>query len=158
MKKIAMASLLSLLVVGSIAGIAGTAGTALAQGHMMHRMPGPDGDVAMFMSHIADELNLTQEQRDEAKQIHEAVFEKAKPLMEQHRAQMDEIEALLDSGKVTAQEIGTKVIAAHATRKQLEAIHDDAKAQFTALLNDEQKAKLEKMDFGHDKMRMMMHH
>jgi Spy/CpxP family protein refolding chaperone len=149
MKKIAMASLLSLLVVGGIAG------TARAGEHMMHRMPGlPDGE---FVSHIADALNLTQDQRDEAKQIHEAVFEKAKPLMEQHSAQMDEIEALLDAGKVTAQEIGTKVIAAHATRKQLEAIHDDAKAQFTALLNDEQKAKLEKMDFGHDKMRMMHH-
>ena len=153
MKKIVLTSLLvSLLAIGGISGI------ALAQGHMMHRMPGPDGgDAAMFMMHIADELNLTQDQRDEAKQIHEAVFEKAKPLMEQHHAQMEEIEALLDAGKSTAQEIGTKVIAAHATRKQLEAIHDDAKAQFTALLTDEQKAKLEKMDFGHDKMRMMHH-
>jgi Spy/CpxP family protein refolding chaperone len=149
MKKLAMTSLvLALLAVG---------GVALAQGHMMHHMPGPDGDGA-FMSHIADELGLTQEQKEEAKQIHEAVFEKAKPVMEQHQAQMEEIESLLDSGKVTAQEIGTKVIAAHATRKQLEAIHEEAMAQFKTLLNDEQKAKLEKMHEGHEKMRMMIHH
>jgi Spy/CpxP family protein refolding chaperone len=150
MKKIAIASLLlSLLAAG---------GVALAQGHMdhmMHRMPGPpDGEL---VSHLADALDLTQEQQDAAKQIHEAVFEKAKPLMEQHHAQMEEIESLLDAGKATAQEIGTKVIAAHATRKQLEAIHNDAKAQFSALLNDEQKAKFEKMMSGHEEMHMRMH-
>lgn len=146
MKKIAMASLLlSLLVVG---------GVAVAQGHKMHhRMPGHDGEL---VSHIAEELGLTQEQKDAGREIHEAVFEKAKPLMEQHHAQMDEIHTLLDAGTATAQELGTKLIAAHATKKQLEAIHEDAKAQFSALLTDEQKAKFEKMDFGHMKMRM--HH
>jgi Spy/CpxP family protein refolding chaperone len=150
MKKIAITTLvLSLLAAGGISGV------ALAQGHMMHRMPMSDG--GDFMSHIAGELGLTQDQQDEAKQIHEAAFEKAKPLMEQHQAQMEEIETLLDAGTATAQEIGTKVIAAHATRKQLEAIHDDAKAQFSALLNDEQKAKFEAMMSSHDKMPMMMH-
>jgi Spy/CpxP family protein refolding chaperone len=155
MKKIARTALvLSLLVTGSIGGM------ALAQGHMgpmMHRMPGPD-EGAAFMSHIADMLDLTQEQQDAAKQIHEAAYEKAKPVMEQHHAQMEEIESLLDSGKVTAQEIGTKVIAAHATRKQLEAIHEDAMTQFKALLTDEQKAKLEKMEEHHSEMKEMMHH
>jgi Spy/CpxP family protein refolding chaperone len=150
MKKIAMSALvLSLLAVG---------GVALAQGHMMHHMPGPDDHGAMFMAHISEELGLTQDQQDAAKQIHEALFEKAKPLMEQHQAQMDEIESLLDSGKATAQEIGTKVIAAHATRKQLEAIHDDAKAQFSALLTDEQKEKFEKMMAGHEEMMKMRMH
>jgi Spy/CpxP family protein refolding chaperone len=153
MKKIAIASLLlSVLAVG---------GVALAQGHMghmMHRMPGPpDGE---FVNHIAEALGLNQEQKDAAREIHEAMFENAKPLMEQHHAQMEEIETLLDSGKVTAQEIGTKVIAAHATRKRLEAIHEDAKAQFSALLNDEQRAKLEKMHEGMEEghMKMRMHH
>jgi Spy/CpxP family protein refolding chaperone len=152
MKKIALASLLSLLVVGGIGGV------ALAQGHMgmMHHMPGPDG-AADLISHITEMLDLTQEQQDAAKQIHEAMFEKAKPVMEQHHAQMEEIETLLDSGKATAQEIGTKVIAAHATRKQLEAIHNDAKAQFSVLLNDEQRAKFEKMMSGHEEMHMRMH-
>ena len=153
MKKIAMTTLvLSLLAIG---------GVALAQGHMghmMHRMPGPpDGE---FVSHIAEMLGLNQEQKDAAREIHEAVFEKAKPLMEQHHAQMEEIDALLDAGKATAQEIGTRMIAAHATKQQLEALHDEAKAQFTALLTDEQKAKLEKMHEGMEEghMKMRMHH
>jgi Spy/CpxP family protein refolding chaperone len=149
MKKIALTTLvLSLLAIG---------GVALAQGHMMHHMPGPDGAEG-FMSHITGMLGLTQEQQDAAKQIHEAAFEKAKPVMEQHHAQMEEIESLLDAGKATAQEIGTKVIAAHATRKQLEAVHDDAMTQFKALLTEEQKTKLdtmmEGMEKGHMKMRM----
>lgn len=153
MKKIALTSLLlSLMVIG---------GVALAQGHMdggpmMHRM-GPEGD-AGFYAHIADMLDLTQEQKDAAKQIHEATFEKARPIMEQHHAQMEEIETLLDSGKVTAQEIGTKVIAAHATRTQLQAIHEEAMAQFKALLTDEQKAKFETMEEHHSEMKMMIHH
>ncbi|MES1242123.1 MAG: Spy/CpxP family protein refolding chaperone [Acidobacteriota bacterium] len=149
MKKIALTSLLlSLMVVG---------GVALAQGPMMHRMPGPDGD-AGFYSHIADMLDLTADQKDAAKQIHEATFEKAKPIMEQHHAQMEEIESLLDSGNVSAQEIGTKVIAAHATRTQLKAIHEEAMAQFKALLTDEQKAKFEKMEDFHSDMKVRMHH
>jgi Spy/CpxP family protein refolding chaperone len=148
MKKIVMASLLLfLLVVG---------GVAVAQGHKMHhRMPG--GHDGELVSHIAEELGLTQEQKDAAREIHEAVFEKAKPLMEQHHAQMEEIHTLLDAGTATAQELGTRLIAAHATKKQLEAIHEDAKAQFSTLLTDEQKAKFEKMDLGHVKMRMMHH-
>lgn len=154
MKKIALTSLLSLLVVGSIGGI------ALAQGHMgqmMHRTPGPDGH-ADFASHIAEMLDLTQEQRDAAKQIHEATFEKAKPVMEQHHTQMEEIETLLDAGNVTAQEIGTKLIAAHATKTQLKAIHEGAMEQFKALLTDEQKAKFEKMEEHHSGMKIRMHH
>lgn len=151
MKKIVMTSLLlSLMVVG---------GVALAQGHMgmmKHRMPGPDG--GEFVAHIAEMLDLTQEQQDAAKQIHEATFAKAKPVMEQHEAQMDEIETLLDSGKATAQEVGTKVIAAHATRTQLKAIHEEAMAQFKALLTDEQKAKLETMEDHHSDMKVRMHH
>lgn len=155
MKKIALASLLLSLLVGGIGGV------ALAQGHMghmamKHRGPSPDGD-AGFYSHIADMLDLTQEQRDVAKEIHAATFEKAKPVMEQHRAQMDEIETLLDAGKVSAQEIGTKVIAAHATRTQLKAIHEEAMAQFKTLLTDEQKAKFEKMEELHSEMKMRHH-
>jgi Spy/CpxP family protein refolding chaperone len=153
MKKIMTTALFVSLLVAGISGL------ALAQGHMgmgMHRMPGPDGD-AGFFSHIADMLNLTQEQQDAAKQIHEATFEKAKPLMEQHEAQMDEIETLLDSGKVTAQEIGTKVIAAHATRTQLKAIHEEAMAQFKTLLTDEQKTKLETMEEMHSDMKVRHH-
>jgi Spy/CpxP family protein refolding chaperone len=154
MKKIVMTSLLlSLLVVG---------GVALAQGHMghmgMHRIPGPGPEGEAFISHIAAMLDLTQEQQDAAKQIHETMFEKSQPVMEQHHAQMEEIESLLDTGKVTAQEIGTKVIAAHATKNQLKALHEDAMAQFKALLTEEQKTKLEKMhegmEEGHMKMRM----
>ena len=152
MRKIALTSLLlSLLVVG---------GVALAEGHRMHRMPGPDGHHGGFASHIAEALDLTAEQKDAAKQIHEATFDKARPVMEQHHAQMEEIETLLDAGNVNAQEIGTKLIAAHATKKQLKAIHEEAMEQFKTLLTDEQKAKLEELHESHGKMKMkmMIHH
>jgi Spy/CpxP family protein refolding chaperone len=153
MKKFALSSLLlALLAVGGISGV------ALAQDHMMHRMPMHDGAFAPDCpEHFAAELGLTQDQQDAAKKIHKAAFEQAGPLMEQHHAQMKEIHTLLDAGSASAEEIGTKLIAAHATQKQLEAIHTEAMAQFSALLNDEQKAKFEKMTSSHDKMPMMMH-
>jgi len=146
MKKIALSTLfLSLLAVG---------GVALAQGHLMHRMPPPEGGFMPGAGHFAEALGLTQDQKDEAKKIHEAVFEKAKPLMEQLHAQMAEIHALLDAGSASAEEIGTKMIAAHAARKQLGAIHDEAKEQFSALLTDEQRAKFETLMASHGEMHM----
>lgn len=154
MKKIALASLVLSLLVGSIGGVALAGHGHMGPMGMKHR--GPDGD-AGFYSHIADKLDLTEEQRESAKQIHEATFEKAGPIMEQHHAQMDEIETLLDAGTVSAQEIGTKLIAAHATKKQLKTLHEEAMGQFKALLTDEQKARFEEMDFGHMKMRMRHH-
>jgi Spy/CpxP family protein refolding chaperone len=127
------------------------AGVALA-GERIHRTKVEEGGgphIAFMMhhgSHFAEELGLNAEQKESAKQLHEELMAKAEPVMEQHHQQMKEIHELLDAGNVNATDIGQRMIAAHATRKQLETIHEDGMERFKALLTEEQREKLEKLD------------
>jgi len=147
MKKILTLALSAALMLGAAA--------LWAQPGFHHKMGGPGGMMADHAEHfdfIARALDLTDEQKAAAKKIHEETAAKAEPLMDQHRAQMDEIHTLLDGANPDATEIGQKVIAAHATGEQLKALHEAAMAKFTALLNADQKAKLKKFqDMHHDR-------
>ncbi|HWM93076.1 MAG TPA: Spy/CpxP family protein refolding chaperone [Thermoanaerobaculia bacterium] len=126
-------------------------GMALA-GERFHRMKvteGGDGPHIAFMhhgGHIAEELGLNAEQKESAKELHEELMAKAEPVMEQHHQQMKEIHELLDAGNTNAADIGQRMITAHATRKQLHALHEDGMERFKALLTEEQQAKLEKLE------------
>lgn len=156
MKKGILFSLIALVLV---------AGVALAGEHykvMMHG-GGPGGHEMHGGPAFLQELNLTDEQKESAKQIHEEIFTKAEPLMEQHRQQMEEVHKLLDAGNANATEIGQKMITAHASMKQIEALHEEGMERFKALLTAEQKEKLETLMEDHDfphgmHMRMRMDH
>lgn len=122
------------------------AGAALAGEHVkrfvIHGGPGMHGA-------FAEELGLSAEQKESAKQLHEELMAKAQPIMEQHHQQMEEVHSLLDAGNANATEIGQKMIAAHATRKQLEAIHEEGFERFKSILTEEQQAKLEELKKEH---------
>lgn len=154
MKKILTLALSAVLLLGAT--------VLLAQPGFHHKMGGPGKGMAGHGSHaefMARALDLTDEQKAAAKEIHEGVEAKAEPLMEQHREQMEEIHALLDGARPDATQIGQKMITAHATRQQLKALHEEAMTKFSALLNAEQLEKLKKlhemrgehgpMGFGH---------
>ncbi|MFP5288015.1 MAG: Spy/CpxP family protein refolding chaperone [Thermoanaerobaculia bacterium] len=153
MKKRVLFSLMAALVL--------VAGAALAGEHVkrfvIHGGPGMGMHGA-----FAEELGLSAEQKESAKQLHEEVMAKAEPIMEQHHQQMEEVHSLLDAGNANATEIGQKMIAAHATRKQLEAIHEEGFERFKSILTEEQQAKLEELKkehpFPHHGMRMMRRH
>jgi Spy/CpxP family protein refolding chaperone len=123
----------------------------------LHRMGGHGGHMgAMDADHmkgmeefLAKALDLTDAQKAAARKIHEEIAAKAMPLMEQHRQQMEEVHALLDGANPDATEIGQKVIAAHATGEQLKALHEEAMAKFTPLLNADQLEKLKKLHEMH---------
>jgi|GEM_PF-635310 len=132
------------------------AGAALAQMHEHHGhagMAGPAGMDAARMDkmaeHLATALNLTDAQKAQAKQIHEQVNTKMTPLLAQSRQQHQELEALLNGVNPDPTEIGRKAIAAHATRAQIKAIHEDAMTRFKAILTPEQKTKLDQMHQMH---------
>ena len=146
-----------------IAALVLVTGAALAGEHfkqvMVHGGPGE------HMMHggpaFAEELGLNDEQKEAAKQIHEEIWAKAKPIMEQHHQQFEEIHALLDAGNANATEIGQKMIAAHASKKQVEPLHEEGMERFKALLTEEQKEKLEALEKEHPTphrgMRMRIH-
>jgi len=124
-------------------------GVLLAQpphGHMGHMMGKSGAAGASGMAeHLASVLNLTDAQKASAKQLHQELWTKAQPLMTKMRQQHDELKALLDGAHPDATEIGQKVIAAHDTRAQLKAMHEDFANRFSALLNADQKAKFQEM-------------
>ena len=146
MKRILTLCLAAILLVGVAAFAAG------AHGDHWKRHAGP-GEMGEMGEHhaamIAKALDLTDDQMAAAKKLHEELAAKAEPLMTQHRQQRDEIKALLDAGNADAAEIGQKVIAAHATGQQLKALHEDFKTRFSALLNADQLAKLQKLEAMH---------
>jgi Spy/CpxP family protein refolding chaperone len=157
MKKGILFSLIALMLM---------AGAALAGGDHFKRVMVHEGGEGGHMMHgdfgFVQELGLSDEQKESAKQIHEEIWAKAEPLMEQHRQQMEEVHSLLDAGNANATEIGQKMIAAHAAMKQIEALHEEGMGRFKALLTEEQKEKLDKLmedhDFPHDMHMRMRHH
>ena len=149
-----------------IAALVLVTGAALAGEHMKRVMVHGGGDGAHMMHGapaFVQELGLNDEQKEAAKQIHEEIWAKVEPIAEQHHQQFEEIHALLDAGNANATEIGQKMIAAHATMKQVEALHEEGMERFKALLTEEQKAKLETLEKEHPSghgmhMRMRMEH
>ena len=144
-----------------IAALVLVAGAALAGGDHFKRVMVHEGDGGPHMMHaFAQKLGLTDEQKESAKQIHEEIWAKVEPIAEQHHQQMEEIHKLLDAGNANATEIGQKMIAAHATMKQIGTLHEEGMERFKALLTEEQKAKFEELEkelpFGHG-MRMRRH-
>jgi len=148
-----------MILASTIATLTLAAGAALAGDHFKHMIPTGEGSHMAFLHSAIEKLGLTDEQKESVKQLHEEIWTKAKPLMEQHQQQMEEIHTLLDAGNANATAIGQKMIAAHAINKQVEALHEDAMERFSALLTEEQRAKLEKLEAeGPFKHRMPMDH
>ena len=117
----------------------------------MMKMRGEPGEMHtdMMEAHFAA-LGLTEDQKTQAKQLHEELRAKAEPLMEQVREQHEAVETMLESANPDPTAVGRQVIAAHQTREQLKALHEDFKTRFTALLTAEQKEKLEQFHERHD--------
>lgn len=116
--------------------------------------PGPQGPHgggakhlhrASFGDHFAEALDLTEEQRTAAKALHEEMAAEAAPLRELHSEQWVALEALLDSGDADATEVGEQVLEMHATRQQLQALHEDFADRFGALLDPDQLEKFEQL-------------
>ncbi len=130
MKRILTLALCAVLMLGAT--------VLLAQPGFHHRGGPGKGGHADF---LARALDLTDEQKAAAKEIHEEAEAKAETTREQHREQMEEIRAFLDGTNPDATQIGQKMIAAHATRQQLKALHQEAMTKLSALLNAEQLEK-----------------
>jgi Spy/CpxP family protein refolding chaperone len=98
-----------------------------------------------FTARIAAALGLSEQQKAAAAKLHEEAAAKAKPLRERARLQHEEIEAMLEAGSASPNELGERMIELYATHKQLEALHEQTRARLSAQLSAEQRAKFEKL-------------
>lgn len=143
-----MKKLLTLAAVTAVVASTVAVAREHGPGHGGFRGHGERGSAAMMQRHLeymADELELTTEQREAARKLHADSSERAEALHEQMRAAHDEVETLLDSPNPDPTALGQKMIAARAARNEMKALHEELFGQFRALLDAEQQKKLDEM-------------
>jgi Spy/CpxP family protein refolding chaperone len=122
-------------------GPGGVGGRPGGPGGARHR--GPFGLVDP--RRVADYLQLTDAQRQSARQLFESRREQVRPLIEQQRDLREQLRTMLDDPAASDAALARIVRQLHANRKSLKAGHDEAMQSFRALLDDAQKAKLDAM-------------
>lgn len=113
---------------------------------------GPHGRHGLDPRRVADYLQLTEEQRASARQLFEGQRERVRPLLEQQRALREQLETALDDPAAGDAALGQLVKQLHANRQALEAVRDEAKASFAAILDEGQKAKLQQLESVIDRL------
>lgn len=127
------------------------AGAAVAQpGHFGRHFAHKGGP--SFHDHVAKALNLTDDQKAAADKLWAEMETRMEPLADQHRLQMEAVRDLLDTANPDPTDVGNKMIAAHATRNEMKAVHEDIANRFSALLNADQRAQFDKFREMHEKM------
>ncbi|HZP17150.1 MAG TPA: Spy/CpxP family protein refolding chaperone [Terriglobales bacterium] len=158
-----MKSLRSSLIVMA-AGLALFAGLASAQGqggepgpmhHGMHHhfMGGPG---AMGLGMFLHQLNLTDSQKAQVKQIFQSERANLKPLMQQQFQSHQQMIQLVTSGAFDQAKATAIATQEAQTRVQLEVEHAKIAAQIYQLLDSDQKAKVADMIAKHQQ-RMQEH-
>lgn len=108
------------------------------------------GRAGGFVPSLTRALTLTTEQQAAVTTLYDTAQAGAESLRDQHQAQGEEIRDLLDGDNPDPLVIGQKVIAAHATRQQVEALFDTFVTQVKALLTAAQLEKLEALLAAND--------
>ncbi len=137
--------------------VALVAGIAFAQsegGQMHHGMHGEfmGGHDMGFPMHILHELNLTDDQHTQVKQIFQNEKPNIQPLMQQEMQSHQQLMQLITSGtfdQAKATAIATQEAQTHI---QMEVEHAKIGAQIYQLLSSDQKAKVADMVAKHQQM------
>lgn len=113
-------------------------------GMMRRGAGGPDGEGRMFAH-----LNLTDDQKAQAKALHEKAWAESKPYMEQLRAIHDQIRQITESGQFN--EDAVRALAAKQAQAETELTVIRVRTQMAVfnLLTPEQKAKMKEMSERH---------
>lgn len=139
-----------IVLLAALAVLASTVLLAAQHGPMVHkRMHGPGGEG--MADHLAERLNLNEEQKASLKTFVEQLHNEIAPFREQNRTLHEEIQKELESARPNATTIGERVIAAHSNRERMRASHEAFKERLGSILNEEQRKDLEEM---HERMHM----
>jgi Spy/CpxP family protein refolding chaperone len=128
---------LALLLAVAVTTFAMPGGMRPGRNDQSGRRPGAQGRLGPRQ--LAEFLDLSQAQQDQAKALHESMRTTIEPLRDQARANREAVKAAVDAGD--AQKAGQLLVAGKATREQIKSAHDSFQAKFEALLTAEQKSK-----------------
>lgn len=108
-------------------------------------MTGPGGPGPAPMGLPLHELDLSDEQREQIRAIHEKERESLKPVIEKAEAARQAFDKALNAENADAQAVGQAALAMKAAQAQVDAAHKATVEQVKAILTPEQAAKLEEM-------------
>lgn len=103
-----------------------------------------------FVAGLTRALSLTAEQQTAITTLYNTLQTNLQKVRDQHETQIEEIHTLLDADNPDPLVIGQKVIAAHATREQGEALFETFATQVSALLTPDQLTKFEALLAAND--------
>jgi len=138
-----------------LALVAGIAYAQEGHGHMHHEMHGGMG-MGTGMGLPLHELNLTQEQHAQIKQIMQAERPAIKPLMQQEMLAHQQLIQLITSGAFDQAKATAIANQEAQTHVQMQVEHAKIASQIYQLLNSDQKAKVADMITKHQQ-RMQEH-
>lgn len=128
----------TLILIVTAAAVAAPPGRGPAPGGGPGRPGGPMPG-ALPPQALAEFLDLSDAQIEQARTLRETMQATVEPIHEQLRANHEQIEAALASGN--SARAGELAVASYNLRQQIKAAHDAFKTSFTAMLNAEQKEK-----------------
>lgn len=118
--------------------------------------PGMDfGGPGMMLEHMADHLDLTDEQRDAVRNVLEASKPEAEALREQWRANREALEALDPDDAAYETELNNIALSNGELATRGTLLFTRVRTEIDAVLTDEQREKLER---GKDRMRRHAEH
>ncbi len=135
------ATLLFLLTLAAVPAFAAGAG-------MPHAAAAPGQGFAHHLDHLAKALNLTDEQKAQAKPLADELQATVTPLFADLKTKHDAVRAALDSN-ADATTVGEAAIAAHAVEQQIKAAHEKFATAFAALLTPDQLTKFNALKAEH---------
>lgn len=138
------------LTLGTLAVLALAALTLTLAVPLLAQAPdGPPGDRpadargGRLLAKLALYLDLSEEQRAEAETIFTAAREQAAPLREDNRDLAVRLREALAVDPPDPAAVGELVVAIDVNRDELRVIRETAQADFTAILSEEQRLRLE---------------
>jgi Spy/CpxP family protein refolding chaperone len=102
---------------------------------------------------IAAYLHLSDDQRRQARSIRSARRDEIRPLIEKQRDLRTQLDTMLDDPQADAAALGRLVQQLHAGRQRLRAARDETRSKLAALLDADQKAKLDRLESVVDGLR-----
>jgi periplasmic protein CpxP/Spy len=131
------------------------AGIALAQGAAAGPMHHHHGDMGGF-EQMLHQLNLTDDQKAQVKQIFQAEKPTMKPLKQQEHAAHQQMIQLVTSGSFETAKAAAIAQQESQTHMQIEVEHAKMASQIYQLLSSDQKAKVAELITQHEQ-RMQQH-
>jgi len=108
-----------------------------------HRGPGRRG--LLGARRLADYLDMSEQQREDARKLVATRRDQVRPLWEERRALRERLKGMLGDPGASDVAVGQLVKQMHANREALVAARKTTQGQLAALLDDAQRAKLEQL-------------